>query len=44
MEMVNQKIGDIEHSYNVSDLPDRPDEKEADRLLARIREKFYEGL
>ena len=44
LERVEEKMNRIEELYVVADLPDMPDEREAERVLIRIREEFYESI
>lgn len=41
VQMVNERIDNITELYRKSDLPNEPDEREANRILVTIRESLY---
>jgi len=43
LEMVEEKMAELETLYAASDLPEAPDPAHAEALLVRIRESFYAG-
>jgi len=43
LEMVEEKMNEIEALYAKSDLPDAPDPVHAESLLVHIRERFYQA-